>query len=153
MHCLVRRFPPITCGDPYELLDTGVNFFVLCLEELGAETWASCDGHDGKGEFYILFTATYELAVLISRIGYFRVEVERGPNMFSIRMSPRGEPAEWWRRGLRWAADAWVEKLGVGNRVRKWVELNEYPDSFWSAGSSIRPEEAGGLSRVLSAED
>jgi len=65
------------------LLEPGVNFFVLMLEQLGAVTYFSCEGHPTG--FYIMFRASYALAQKIKACGYFRVEIE-GKNYWSIRM-------------------------------------------------------------------
>ena len=100
-----------------ENLDPGVNFFVLALEELGAETVWSCEGHP-EG-FYVTFRSSLELAQRIKSVGYFRVEIER-PGEFSIRLRDldRASSGDWvpWtdankNRVLRWAASAWKEKL------------------------------------------
>ena len=91
------------------VIDPGVNFFVRGLEELGAQPIASCDGHGSHHQFYVLFFATYELALLLRGVGFFNVEVER-PNEFSLRLNY--DPSNL-SQTLRWAAEAWREKLGV----------------------------------------
>ena len=95
------------CGIYSEVIDPGVNYFVLMLEQLGAVTHYSCEGHpDG---FYVLFEAPHELAVKIRNSGYFTVELE-GANTWSIRKQFKSEKQR--RQVLRWAAEAWEAKLG-----------------------------------------
>lgn len=99
-----------------EPLDTGVNFFVLALEALGATTKFSCEGHPAG--FYVAFEANYELALEISTAGFFSVEIE-GKNYWSIRKTKtetgvkKGDYTENDKvRSLRWAAEAWVKTFG-----------------------------------------
>lgn len=94
-----------------EVIDPGVNFFVLTLEAIGARPIASCEGHpDG---FYVFFEASYELAQSIEAPGYFTVELEsrtHGPDHWSIRLPEDFEQTERGKRQtLRWAAKAWQE--------------------------------------------
>ena len=56
-----------------ETLEPGVNFFVLALEYLGAETLFSCEGHP-KG-FYIQFRSSYDTALKINSLKYFSVKL------------------------------------------------------------------------------
>jgi hypothetical protein len=68
-------------------LDPGVNYFVLMLEQLGAVTHYSCEGHPSfnkPGSFYVLFTAPMSLALKLQACGFFNVELE-GKNRWSIR--------------------------------------------------------------------
>lgn len=95
-----------------EVLDRGVNFFVLALEELGATTRFSCDGHGSHNRFYVLFEAPYTLALSIRSAGYFDVLVE-GPHLWSIRFSSRIDGPWKLSKTLRYAADAWVHTLGL----------------------------------------
>ena len=95
---------------PGEILELGVNFFVLALQALGTKTQYSCEGHPYG--FYLTFHACYPLARQIQSGGYFSVEIE-GENYWSIRHNDRSAP---WserkkRQMLRWAAQAWVNKL------------------------------------------
>jgi hypothetical protein len=94
-----------------EKLDPGVNYFVLMMDQMGLETTYSCEGHpDG---FYVTFYGPYEAALSISRVGYFTVEVERQENYWSIRWKLLGEPPVNNKvDAMRWAAQAWEEKLG-----------------------------------------
>jgi|LakMenE01Jun11ns_1017448.scaffolds.fasta_scaffold8270523_1 hypothetical protein len=96
------------CGIYSEIIDPGVNYFVLMLEQLGAITHYSCEGHpDG---FYVLFKASLTIAEKIHACGYFTVELE-GNGLWSIRT--RRLKADNERVALlRWAAEAWEEKLG-----------------------------------------
>ncbi len=59
--------------DKSEVIDKGVNFFVLALEDMGARPWYSCEGHpDG---FYIVFEADETMARRVESCGFFDVEV------------------------------------------------------------------------------
>ena len=97
-----------------EPIDVGVNFFVLALEALGARPRFSCEGHPTG--FYVAFEAPYELALEISKAGFFSVEIS-GPNYWAIRKrntesmeKPYTEAKK--AETLRWAADAWVRTFG-----------------------------------------
>jgi len=90
------------------LLEPGVNFFVLMLEQLGAVTYFSCEGHPTG--FYIMFRASYALAQKIKSCGYFRVEIE-GKNYWSIRMREYVTEADRVTI-LTEAAKSWEEVLG-----------------------------------------
>jgi hypothetical protein len=97
-----------------EPLDTGVNFFVLALEALGAVTRFSCEGHPTG--FYVAFEASYELALEIHSAGFFTVEIE-GPNYWSIRKTNSERMSEGNHEAnkvetLRWATDAWLRTFG-----------------------------------------
>src|SRR5688500_17151144 len=66
-------------------LEPGVNFFVLMLEQLGATTRFSCEGHpDG---FYIMFDCSPDLVRSITRAGFFTVEVGEGDADYTMRIS------------------------------------------------------------------
>ncbi|MBC8737064.1 hypothetical protein F6X40_09610 [Paraburkholderia sp. UCT31] len=98
----------------HETLDTGVNFFVLALEALGARPRFSCEGHPTG--FYVAFEAPYELALEIEGAGFFSVEIE-GQNYWSIRKTKTEHVSEGYTeakkvRTLRWAAEAWVRVFG-----------------------------------------
>lgn len=94
------------------VLDPGVNYFVLMLEQLGAKTEFSCEGHpdfDQPGSFYVLFYAPLELALKIRACGFFSVELE-GPDCWSIR---RVFPDVIQKEGcLRFAALQWRDHFG-----------------------------------------
>lgn len=99
-------------------LERGVNFFVLALESMGALTTWSCEGHPTG--FYIVFFADYDLALQVSRIGWFRVEVERRQNCFSMRLpSTSAFDEESKKQCLRCAALAWKKQLVPGKPKRK----------------------------------
>lgn len=102
---IVRRSP---CGTYHEPLDRGVNYFVLMLEQLGAETHYSCEGHPNN--FYVLFAAGYDVALAIANCGYFTVEVE-GDYLWSLRLN-RLVTEEERVRILTNAAKAWEKELG-----------------------------------------
>lgn len=93
-----------------EKIDSGVNYFVLMLDQMGLPTHFSCEGHPNG--FYVTFNASYEQALIIKNAGYFTVEIE-GDDYWSIRNSinfketPR-EKVD----GMRWAAQAWEERFG-----------------------------------------
>lgn len=98
-------------GYPLADLEPGVKFFVLMLEQLGAETHYSCEGHP-KG-FYVMFTAPYETALLASGCGFFTMEVCRRA-LWTMRISER-VPIQSQRRKaqfLRRAATNWEFVLG-----------------------------------------
>jgi len=111
------RQPP-SCRMPCEVIDSGVNFFVRSLEELGAQPISSCDGH-GRGHFfYVLFHASYELALSIRNAGFFSVEIE-GPERFSLRIThDAAENQRNLNSLLRWASEAWCEQLGVSGVIQ-----------------------------------
>lgn len=93
-----------------ELLDPGVNYFVLMLDQLGLPTQYSCEGHpDG---FYITFNASYEQALELKKIGYFSVEIE-DEDYWSLRQHFRNKDAPREKvDGMRWATEAWEKLLG-----------------------------------------
>jgi hypothetical protein len=104
-------------------LDSGVNYFVLMLNQLGLPTFFSCEGHPCG--FYITFEGPYEAALAISQVGYFSIEIEKREDYWSMRQHLRRDiDPETGRKlskreadessvdGFRWAAKAWEEKLG-----------------------------------------
>lgn len=116
---LLRYSPmPMTGGTP-ELMEPGVNFFILALEALGCTTYFSCEGHPTG--FYVAFDAPLEIADRIQRCGWLSVErhnqrwiirlpdssIEAGSNKV-IRI--RAETARKYRL-LRQVAKAWQKKL------------------------------------------
>lgn len=90
-----------------ELLDRGVNFFVLMLDQLGFQTSYSCEGHPGG--FYITFHAPYEGALQVKRRGYFSVEIEE-EGYWSIRHEEHQGSNK--TDAMRWAAGAWENGFG-----------------------------------------
>lgn len=104
-----------------EVIDPGVNFFVLALEHLGARPEYSCEGHP-QG-FYIAFHASHDLVRRIDGIDdFFRVEVSsRGgyrPNFWAIR-APYGYNTERGKRyHLRKIAKLWQKELLGGALAR-----------------------------------
>lgn len=92
-------------------IDSGVNYFVLMLEQLGAKTEFSCSGHpDCPNQFYIVFRATITLAEKIRACGFFAVELE-GKKCWSLRTRNIKDDKE--RQDfLRLAATQWEQKLG-----------------------------------------
>lgn len=116
----LHRMSPISV-EP-EILDRGVNFFVLMLEQLGAHPCWSCEGHPNG--FYVVFMAPAKLALRILRCGFFCVELE-GHNRWSLRINR--EISENERQGiLNNAALSWEKEFGpityvkdvYGNRRR-----------------------------------
>lgn len=102
------RSSPCLWPTPPEKLEPGVNYFVAMLEQLGAKTTFSCEGHPGG--FYITFAVPYSKAIKIKECGFFAVEVE-GDGYWSIRVNR--EQSEKGRIDcLRWAAEAWEKRLG-----------------------------------------
>jgi hypothetical protein len=102
---LHRRSP---CGLYDEIIDAGVNFFVVALEKLGATTMYSCEGHPSG--FYIMFEAPMCVAVKIRKAGYFTVELE-GLNLWSIRL-PHVDMEYDRRIILNGAARSWTRHFG-----------------------------------------
>jgi hypothetical protein len=106
--------------DEPAVIDRGVNYFVLKLEEMGCTPVWSCEGHpDG---FYIVFYGPDHVARAIAAIGIFNVELQ--DSGYSLRL--------WWRelvairqgkqltiairnRLLRAAASCWESKFGELN--------------------------------------
>lgn len=105
----VLRRPPYHPFFQIERIDPGANYFVLMLEQLGAMPQFSCEGHPNG--FYVLFQAPVALALKIKQCGYFSVELE-GKNTWSIRTRIGLEDDRERKQLLRWAAQAWEEKLG-----------------------------------------
>lgn len=96
--------------DQPQKLDPGVNYFVLALEQAGATTQFSCEGHPTG--FYIAFAASYDLAKRIASAGFLTIEI-RGDGWraaFSTEGLWKNERHK--RRTLRWAAGAWERTLG-----------------------------------------
>ena len=108
----LKRTSP--CGIYTDTIDPGVNYFVLMLEQLGAVTHYSCEGH--PSDFYIMFAAPIELAYKIRQCGFFRVELEgkvhsrARPYLWSIRAEYEEENHK--ERALGWAATAWTNMFG-----------------------------------------
>lgn len=120
----LRRCSP--CGLYDEELDRGVNFFVLMLEQLGATTEYSCEGHpyeNEPGQFYIVFNAPLKLARAIQACGYFRVEIER-LGRWSLRTEIEFPGRNYDYRLLKMAARAWEKNFGPLKRSRKLFGFN-----------------------------
>ena len=95
---------------PIADLEPGVKFFVLMLEQLGAATFNSCEGHPHG--FYVSFRCSYATALSISNCGYFTVSIVC-PDMWAIRVSEHLiTSARVKAQLLREAATRWEEKLG-----------------------------------------
>lgn len=90
-----------------QVLEPGVNFFILALQALGSRTEFSCEGHP-EG-FYVVFCGPYELALRLRNCGFFRVEVE-GEDRWSLRLPDQGSDASL-QQTMRWAASQWASKL------------------------------------------
>lgn len=102
------RQSPLPFNHEPELLDSGVNFFVLKLEELGALTCFSCEGHPSG--FYIMFKAPQALALDIYSCGFFNVELA-GKNYW--RLCINREVNDHDRQTiLNWAAQSWAKRFG-----------------------------------------
>lgn len=115
---LVRQFRPIGdawIGESVEI-ERGVNFFVLALEALGAQTRASCEGHPTG--FYIVFDAPYELVLNLAAAGYFTYEANMHRNVWALRwehgeqsaLDRGGEPLK--QDALRFIAHVWMLHFG-----------------------------------------
>ena len=99
------------CGIYTDPLERGVNYFVLMLEQLGATTEYSCEGHKHcPNNFYVVFNAPLCVAVKIMSCGFFIVELE-GDNRWSLR-TRNIEDDKTRRQVLRWAAAQWERHLG-----------------------------------------
>jgi len=105
------------CGTYTGLIESGVNYFVLALEQLGAVTQYSCEGHPNG--FYIVFTAPLKTAIAISACGFFNVELEgqhsgKGNKArWSLRINHELNSEQAKKRILTWAAEAWCKKFGA----------------------------------------
>jgi hypothetical protein len=105
-----------------EIIDPGVNFFVLTLEHIGAKPHASCEGHSlhehRPSGFYILFESSYDLAMRISNAGYFTVE-----------LANRGKGKDWWalRVTYPWKTERDKRKT-LNAAAREWQRI------FWKKG-------------------
>jgi hypothetical protein len=102
-----------------EILDRGVNFFVLTLEQIGARPRYSCEGH--RNGFYIAFRAPYRLARRIAGVGFFSVEVVKagpywkGEGWWTLRRRKGWKSEREKRQTLRWAAEAWQKEFWLGD--------------------------------------
>lgn len=81
---------------------------MLMLEQLGATTHYSCEGHPNS--FYVEFKAPMALAERIVKCGYLIVELE-GNNLWSLRINRSIDELER-QEVLRGAAAAWDRFLG-----------------------------------------
>jgi len=95
-------------------IDPGVNYFVLMLEQLGAKTSYSCEGHQPNYSkepfsFYISFSAPLRVALMVRECGFFAVELE-GKNLWSLRRTFNDIAAK--ETCFRLAADCWENCLG-----------------------------------------
>jgi hypothetical protein len=147
------RWPNGFLTHELQRLDPGVNYFVAMLEQLGCATHWSCEGHP-KG-FYVVFVASYELALSIKNCGFFEVEIE-GQSRWSIRrktidaLRQQSLPKD---HALGLAAAAWERSLGP-LRISKIVR--------WPSGCTLQQrkeaddryerERGAGLSNVLQKE-
>jgi hypothetical protein len=109
---VIRSSPPY-CGMilyPPADLEPGVKYFVLMLEQLGAVTTYSCEGHPNG--FYISFIASHKLARRIAKAGFFTVEIDKGNhNGWDLRLRKMSSERKK-HQCLRWAAAAWDNHLG-----------------------------------------
>ena len=95
------------CGTYTGPIDRGVNYFVLMLQQQGASTHYSCEGHPEN--FYIVFECGAKLARQIQSLGYFRVEVEHR-KCWSLRKEFNTEEEKQYVFTL--AAEAWNKAFG-----------------------------------------
>lgn len=109
-----------------EILDKGVNFFVLTLEHIGAKPKYSCEGHP-RG-FYIAFAASYSLAVRVANVGFFSIEISRKTRF--------GFGRGWWR--LSAPSRRW---LGVGAKeCTLRLAAQQWANSFWPSTPQLELE-------------
>lgn len=111
---LVRGYENDQINYPPSVLELGVNFFILALEELGAKTHFSCEGHPTG--FYIAFEAPYPLVVEIAQLTNMGVEVWR-ENVWTLRNlydeNARSRYTDHDRKEkLRQAANSWMNYFG-----------------------------------------
>lgn len=112
----IKRTSP--CGIYSDIIEPGVNYFVLMLEQLGAVTHYSCEGHPAG--FYIVFAAPIAVAERIKRCGFFRVELEGKMHrcartyLWSLRADYDEEENK--ERALSWAAASWTREFGPVER-------------------------------------
>jgi hypothetical protein len=100
-----------------ELIDRGVNFFVLMLERLGCTPIWSCEGHPTG--FYIVFNGPHRTARLIAACGFFDVELVSSGYKLSLKRlewHAASRSRQWTNREknklLRLVAEEWVDRLG-----------------------------------------
>ena len=109
------RYEPDVVKDyslPMEI-DSGVNFFVLMIEQLGYKTLWSCEGHPTKkrkDEFYMVVKCPYKFARALESCGYMRVEVLYAKNKFRLSLSEFSIAEK--DDLLRNTANAWERVLG-----------------------------------------
>ena len=96
------------CGTYVGPIDRGVNYFVLMLQQQGANTHYSCEGHPSN--FYIVFESDTALARQIKTLGYFNVEVE-SKERWSLRREFNTEEEKQYVFTL--AAKAWNKAFGA----------------------------------------
>lgn len=111
------------CGTYSGVIDRGVNYFVLALEQLGAQPEYSCEGHPNS--FYVLFSAPQSVAEAIRARGFFAVELE-GEDRWSIRIS-RNVTEDDRRQILKHAARVWTTYFGPihYSQERKHAQFSE----------------------------
>lgn len=114
---VIHRISP--CGTYRGPIDRGTNYFVLALEQLGATTNYSCEGHPNG--FYVVFHAPLHIVAAIKTCGFFTVEFESAierengeisdVSAWSLRIN--SDVTEDQRRMvLQSAAQAWTKKFG-----------------------------------------
>lgn len=112
---LMRGYESEEITYPVSKMEPGVNFFILALEELGAKTRFSCEGHPCG--FYIAFEGSYELAIELHDTRTFSVEVWKH-NVWTLRNAYQeaaangGYTEENRKQRLRWATEAWLRYFG-----------------------------------------
>jgi hypothetical protein len=105
---VLRHAPGYPLGD----LEPGVKYFVLMLEQLGATTLYSCEGH--PREFYVKFSCPYETALRVKACGFFAVEICQA-DIWIMRISDAQRILSRRKKAqlLRWAAASWERELGA----------------------------------------
>jgi len=105
-------------------IESGVNFFMLALEKLGAKVLFTCEGHPTG--FNIVFEADYDTTHELSLCGYFTYQLMANKNRWSMNL--RGiEAGITFEKGsfstderdrvLRNASRAWAEKGYTGKNI------------------------------------
>lgn len=110
---LIRSSP---CGIySQEILDKGVNYFILALEKLGCKTHYSCEGHFSKNkytpELYIVFDSPRSIILCIRQmvLGICKLEKESDTE-WSLRIA--FDNAKDKKEKLTYLADQWNKILG-----------------------------------------
>lgn len=98
-------------GQPVNI-ESGMNFFILMIEQLGGRTMFSCEGHKNGSQPYLAFYGPLSLATAIAQTDSFVVEVQNQINYFALRPYLWISKKETMSQFLRRAARAWGKMFG-----------------------------------------